>query len=229
VVKFSDDLDVLSRTLYGESDPNNLKDAEAIASVIVNRKKLRNWPNSIARVCLQPWQFSCWNQNDPMRERIIGVTTNDAWFRECIDIAQRAVIDDLADPTHRSTHYYATYIAKPKWAKSKKPVYAVTHRKGSQHLFFNNIDTPPPQTPREALDQQRPLSSTGTVKAAAAGGVASAGVAGAIAEQADQLTPAVGLIGTIATWGPWAIVAVLLVAIGIMLWRRYDDRRQGLR
>ena len=49
----------------GEAEAKDIDDAQAIAHVIVNRMRLPNWPDSAAEVCLQPWQFSCWNKNDP--------------------------------------------------------------------------------------------------------------------------------------------------------------------
>lgn len=134
------DLEILAKTLYGEASANNVKDAEAIASVILNRVKLKNWPNQIDAVCLQPWQFSCWNKE--YRSRIDNAKGK--WYQQCIEIARRAISGEIADPTWRSTHYYATYIGVPKWAFGKKPVYSVEHKSGSKHLFFNDIDTPKP-------------------------------------------------------------------------------------
>jgi len=40
-------IDILARTLYGESVPNNIEDAQAIAAVVMNRVKLQNWPNTV--------------------------------------------------------------------------------------------------------------------------------------------------------------------------------------
>lgn len=223
----SNDIDVMARTLYGEADARNRTDAIAIAWVIKNRCKLPNWPNSISKVCLQAWQFSCWNQNDPQRERIIAVSHN-RWFTECLDIAESVVNGRIPDPTNRATHYYATYISKPKWARGHDPVYEVAHKRGSKHLFFNDIDTKPPKSAKEALDQEYPLTSTGTVKAATVG-AAGVSAVGALAETTDQLSPALSFITIMSEYGVWAIVAVLLAVIAFMLWRRYDDRREGLR
>src|SRR4051794_15177463 len=84
--KFTErDLDTMARTLYGEAEANNAADAKAIAWVIVNRADLPNWPDSVAQVCLQPWQFSCWNPGDPNRDRILNAKST--WFERCREIA----------------------------------------------------------------------------------------------------------------------------------------------
>lgn len=225
----NDDLDVLARTILGESEAWNRLDAEAIACVILNRAEYPNWPRKISEVCLQPWQFSCWNQNDPQRVRIIQAeASSNRWFAACIDIAKRALNGEIKDITKGSTHYYATYVKKPKWARGHTPVYEVHHKNSYEHIFYNDIDTPAPKDAAEALHQSRPLSSTGTAKGATAG-VVGAGAIGALAENAESITPVFSFADTLAGYGQTAIIVVLLMAIAYMMWRRYDDRRNGLR
>ena len=137
------DLDTLARTLYGEAESDNCIDAIAIAWVILNRARLPNWPDSITGVCLQSWAFSCWNIGDPNRSRILAARGE--WFKHCQRIAADVVNGAIPDPTVRSTHYYATFIKEPKWARGHTPVYGVKHRRGDEHRFFNDIDTPAPK------------------------------------------------------------------------------------
>lgn len=213
-------IDTLARTLFGEAKANDTEDAVAIACVIVNRAKHKLWPDNISQVCLQPYQFSCWNANDPNRTRILNA--KGTWFAKCLKVARMAVDGDLADPTNGSTHYH-TRAVKPKWSKGKKPVYET-----AGHLFFNDIDTPAPKTAKEALDQKRPLKSTGTVKAAQ---VAAAGTVtvSAAAEAVQQLEPALPLVQQLIQVAPWLIIGLLLVCMGYMVWRRIEDRKAGLR
>lgn len=216
------DIDILARTLYGEAEPNNVADATAIAAVIVNRHRLLRWGNTIAKVCQQPWQFSCWNTNDPNRARIEAASGH--WFDVCCGIAERAVDGVLTDPTGFSTHYYETGIRMPKWAKGKKPVFKVAHKRGTAHVFYNNIDTPAPTSARQALDQKKSLASTRTVKAQATVATGVTGL-GTIDQLKEQLEP-------FAYWVQWAQYALLALAVaGILwtLWARFDDRRKGLR
>lgn len=219
-------LDVFARTLFGEAEAGNVEDARSIACVIKNRVNFPNWPDKIEEVCLQPWQFSCWNANDPNRVRIANASGE--WFNKCLEIAREAMSDDHVDITNFSTHYYATYVQIPRWARKKTPVKEVRHRTGYAHIFFNNIDTVPPQTVIDALEQNRPLTQCGTVTAAKISGVASAGIAGA-APLLKDAAPAIPLLQKLADHAPTAVIVILAIGIGYMVWRRIDDRNNGLR
>lgn len=219
------DLDILARTLYGEAESNNEADARAIASVIVNRTKFPNWPNDVSSVCLQPWQFSCWNAGDPNRERIQAASG--AWFEKCKKIAGLALAGDLTDITHRATHYYETKSRKPKWSKGKIACYSVEHRNGGAHFFFNDIDTPPPVTAPQALEQVKPLSGSRTMRGAQV--AASATVLSVAAEAIDKVQPAFPFLEAMAQYAPWMLAALALVGIGYMVYARMDDRAKGYR
>lgn len=223
----TDDLDILTRTLYGEADARNEADAYAIGCVVMNRTRHKLWPDDVSEVCLQPWQFSCWNPGDPGRERITKVKANDPWFLKCREIA-RSLIAGGEDVTNGATHYYATYIPKPKWAKGKRACYEVHHRRSGSHLFFNDIDTPAPKTAREALEQKRPIGQTGTIKAARTGVVATTGI-GLGAEVVRDYAPTIPLMQTALEYAPWVIVVVLLSVVLYMAWRRIEDRKAGYR
>ncbi len=211
-------IDTLARTLYGEAKAHDEQDATAIACVVMNRVALPNWPNDVEAVCIQPYQFSCWNTNDPNRARIFKA--NGAWFDKCVQIAMKAVDHQLVDPTNASTHYH-TPAVKPAWSRGKKPVYVT-----SGHLFFNDIDTKPPTTPKEALNQIRPVSKTDTVIATQIGGAASIGI-GAVSQAVETLEPALPLATTLARVAPWAIVAVLALVLLYIVWSRYQARKEG--
>lgn len=214
-------IDVLARTLLGEAKANNVDDAIAIACVVVNRIVLPNWPDDAEAVCFQPFQFSCWNTNDPNRARIMkAVSRPGSWFEKCIEIATAAVDRKLPDPTKRSTHYH-TPAVKPAWSKKKKPVYET-----AGHRFFNDIDTPPPATATEALNQAKPLGKTDTMLTAKAAGMASVGIT-AVSQTVDALEPALPLAQTLATAAPWAIVAVLAIALAYVAWSRAQARKAG--
>ncbi len=211
-------IDTLARTLYGEAKPNDIQDATAIACVVMNRVALPNWPDDVESVCIQPYQFSCWNTSDPNRARIFKASG--AWFDKCVQIAMKAVDHQLVDPTNCSTHYH-TPAVKPAWSKGKKPTYI-----SSGHLFFNNIDTKPPASAKDALNQIRPIGSTETMVATKIGGVASVGI-GAVSQAIEALEPAMPLATTLAQAAPWAIVAVLAMALFYIAWSRYQARKEG--
>jgi hypothetical protein len=229
-MRLTDDVDVLARTLYGEAEAWDREDAEAIAAVVMNRVRWANWPNTAAAVCQQAWQFSCWNPGDPNRSRILAVNAGEAWFEECRAIAQRAVNGDLADITGGATHYIADYIKAPRWAKGHQPCF-VSGAGRYKHLFFNDIDTPPPATAKDALDQARPLSATRTVKGAVAAGTAAVGSVAVqpLVDAVQAAAPLLPIVQDLARAAPWVLAAIVVAAAIWIGWARWDDRNKGLR
>lgn len=134
------DIDVLARTIYGEARGESISGQEAVASVIMNRvsfSKRRGrywWGNSVSDVCQAPWQFSCWNKNDPNYSKLIKVGSEDIYFCMCRRIAERAVSGTLEDTTNGATHYH-TKNCLPAWARNKKPCAEI-----GAHLFYNDIE-----------------------------------------------------------------------------------------
>jgi spore germination cell wall hydrolase CwlJ-like protein len=57
---------VLARTLWAEARSQGGEGMHAVANVILNRAAQPDWwGKDIRSVCLAPYQFSCWNENDP--------------------------------------------------------------------------------------------------------------------------------------------------------------------
>lgn len=141
---------ILARTLYGEAAGEGAAGMEAVAHVVLNRVDAnRWWGRSIQGVCLQNYQFSCWNQNTPMRQKLLGLQTTNAVFKQAIDIARRLVslhrqgLSDSAmhaervraDHTNGATHYYAPrLVATPRWAQGKQRCARI-----GGHDFFKGI------------------------------------------------------------------------------------------
>ncbi len=131
---------LLARTIYGEARGESVRGKEAIAAVILNRVQRSNdrggywWGNDLAGVCLKPWQFSCWNSDDPNCEKIKKVSMENRVFQSCIRIARRAVAGTLGDPTGGATHYHGR-TANPPWARGKAPSAEI-----GGHLFYANIE-----------------------------------------------------------------------------------------
>lgn len=134
----SGDVLTLARTIYGEAAQESQIGKEAIANVVMNRVRSRRWPNTVTAVCRQPWQFSAWNANDPMRARIEKLWPgSNSTFNTCIAIAERAVRYQLPDQTNGATHYYATYIPEPSWVRNS-PDRVMTRQIGV-HKFYKGI------------------------------------------------------------------------------------------
>ncbi len=133
------DIDTLARTLYGEARGEPYLGKVAVANVVYNRASigLRHphfGEGTIASACLAPWQFSCWNSNDPNREVILAVTDVDPIYADCLDIAATACAGQLDDVTDGATYYFAKGSPEPAWAVDKSPCAKV-----GKHLFYKDI------------------------------------------------------------------------------------------
>lgn len=131
-----DEVDVLTRTVYGEARGEPADGQAAVAWVIRNRaSKGRSYMGrSIKEVCLKPQQFSCWNIDDPNRAKLLSLSTNDSLYKSIREIVVQVLNETRPDNTHGSLHYHANSI-KPSWTNGKTPVATIGH-----HLFYNNID-----------------------------------------------------------------------------------------
>ncbi|MDR1561253.1 MAG: cell wall hydrolase [Holosporaceae bacterium] len=129
-----EDLDVLSRTIYGETRGDlyrfGVASLIAVANVVANRKN-KNFAKTIRDVCLAPHQFSCWNKNDANYEKIKNITTDCAVFRKCQEIAENVLLEKWPDLTDGCDHYHHRNI-KPYWAAYFEP-----KRAFGSHYFYN--------------------------------------------------------------------------------------------
>ena len=138
------DQDILARTLWGEARGEGVAGQIAVAWSIRNRVEmdLHNdgkpdwWGEGYAGVCKKPYQFSCWNRNDPNFAYLSGAKPIP--FRELAQarIAADQVIDGkVPDPTGGATHYYAIVMkTPPAWAAKAKQ----TLKLGG-HVFFKDV------------------------------------------------------------------------------------------
>ncbi|MCC9623924.1 cell wall hydrolase [Thalassospira sp. MA62] len=133
------EIEILARTLYGEARGEDLAGIEAVACVILNRVKFAKargrywWGNDVAGVCLKPGQFSCWNDTDPNRIKLLAINPRDGAYRLCKRIAKRALAGDVMDRTDGATHYH-TYAVDPYWARGHVPTAEI-----GNHLFYKDI------------------------------------------------------------------------------------------
>jgi len=128
-------IDVLARTIWGEARGESGQGREAVANVVINRARRRRkqFGLSVEDVCRKPWQFSCWNPNDPNRNKLERVTLNDPVFPACLYIARRAMSGNLPDRTQDSTHYHLDNIA-PNWSQGHAPAVRI-----GRHWFYNDV------------------------------------------------------------------------------------------
>ena len=114
------DIDILTRTIYGEARGEPLEAQEGVAAVVMNRVHSATtwWGRDVMSVCLWPYQFSCWNSGDPNRATILKARRGAGAFLDCQVIAWRATRGVLDDPTGGATHYHTVGITLPDWAGS---------------------------------------------------------------------------------------------------------------
>lgn len=138
----SQNIDTLLRTIYGEARGEGRPGMIAVANVVMNRlnSDVTWWGTDVYSICRKPWQFSCWNQNDPNRQLIQNLSSG-VLYDMCKEIATMAVDNELPDTTNGATSYYAESMPEPpKWAIGMTPCAKIGHQ-----LFFREANTGPPE------------------------------------------------------------------------------------
>jgi len=133
------ELELLTGLIDGEAEGEPWHGKVAVATVA----KVRwmhpghwNWGRNPREVILKPMQFSCFNRNDPNRERILSnAMIRTPQWRECEMIAQAVYCGHIKDflddmPTHY--HVIDPGGVIPKWAKNMNKVFRV-----GKHQFYS--------------------------------------------------------------------------------------------
>lgn len=127
--------------LWGEARGQSLTEKAGVAHVILNRASKPYGPGGVPRwwmqdhsedlltrvksVILQPWQFSCFNANDPNSSKLLEAPYRDggsAW-NECVAVCAAALDGLVSDPTNDADHYHSYGLTDyalgkwPSWAK----------------------------------------------------------------------------------------------------------------
>jgi len=111
---------IISYTLYAEARGEPFEGMKAVAAVIQTRA--RRAGISMAEVCLQSKQFSCWNGLTDVPEFYItgeGIKTADLAARtKCFGLTWVLMVNTT--PWHHFTHFYNPDKATPGWAYDLK-------------------------------------------------------------------------------------------------------------
>jgi spore germination cell wall hydrolase CwlJ-like protein len=116
---------VVALTILAEARGEGRDGMAAVACVIAQRAENRSITPE--KVCLQKWQFSCWNGKTEQDLDHLYKSPMADWalyLEENIRNMNRAKVG-FAD------HYYADWIKAPYWAKGKKPVAVI-----GKHKFY---------------------------------------------------------------------------------------------
>ena len=108
----------------------------ACANVVKNRvlSPVTWWGKTWKEVMLKPYQFSCFNENDPNMTKM-----SEAWENKCTNlgmkqaawVAKGIICGELKDNTKGATHYHSIGIGTPKWAMGQVPLMKI-----GNHLFY---------------------------------------------------------------------------------------------
>lgn len=129
------DIDILARTVYGESRGESDRGQLAAAFVVVNRAA--KYRVGIGEACLLSTHFSCWNNardNDRNQLAMMTADLSDPIYAQCMIAAVKAAHGFTGDPTMGATHYHADTIEPPSWARNHGYV-SIGH-----HRFYRGID-----------------------------------------------------------------------------------------
>ena len=138
------DLQTMTLTVWAEARGEPEEGQRAVAWVIRNRYEHPGWwsrqkgdgipDDTIAAVCRDKCQFSCWNASDQNNRRLYDPATARtlAYMRIralCLDVLEAPAKED---PTHGADYYCTRAVAdKTAWARGKTPVATIGH-----HQFY---------------------------------------------------------------------------------------------
>jgi spore germination cell wall hydrolase CwlJ-like protein len=123
---------VVAITLLGEARGEGDAGMYAVACVIQKRAEERKL--TLAQVCNEEWQFSCWNKGQEkyldLMARLLKSNTVQAKYAKLLARAMCAGGKLTQDFTGNANHYHATYVT-PSWVKGKTPTRII-----GKHLFY---------------------------------------------------------------------------------------------
>lgn len=128
------ELEIFAKTLFFEAGSTcDLQEVLHIAWVIRNRVEKKRWfKKNYIEVCLQKWQFSCWNHKT--FNEIKKIKLNNFRYLMCMMIAEYVKDSPKKfNPIPGVCYYYNPQLCCPSWAKKLKRIYPQLNLK---HLFL---------------------------------------------------------------------------------------------
>ena len=131
---------LLARMVFGEARNCSEVERVAIAYTVINRAndgKIWNG-ETIREAILKPKQYSCFNENDVNRDKLMDPETYDPKsFGECLDVAKKVLSGEFEDPTNGATHYFNPKVSNPSWAKKLEKIGRIETSSGpGKHEFY---------------------------------------------------------------------------------------------
>src|SRR5215471_9766039 len=104
-----DQITVTALTVAMEAAGESYEGKLGVAYVISNRA--RNDNKSLSDICLQPYQFSCWNTDSPTRTNLDQI--EEETMAECLKAVLDAWYELVDDPTNGADHYLNLAVCDP--------------------------------------------------------------------------------------------------------------------
>ncbi|MGI6667210.1 MAG: cell wall hydrolase [Bacillota bacterium] len=101
------ELDLLARVVHGEAASESFEGKVAVAAVVLNRVDSPIFPDTIAGVVYEPWQFSC----------VGGWLFNSTPSADSYNAARAAL--NGWDPTYGALYYFNYHIVTNPWLWAK--------------------------------------------------------------------------------------------------------------
>lgn len=132
---------VLGLTVWGEARGESVEGQVAVAWVVKNRAARRK--QTIQKVCLAPWQFSCWWEDSAnatllaarAETMLAGRIMPEPRWLDLLQRCHQVLVGAIPDPTQGADHYLTTALYggddAPTWAKTM-PVSTTIGR----HIFL---------------------------------------------------------------------------------------------
>jgi N-acetylmuramoyl-L-alanine amidase len=133
---FSEESIVLA-TLWAECRSEPLEGMLAVAEVIRRRTKDHyNSDGTLTGTCCKPYQFSCWNQDDKQRLRMLNLSDQDSMVMRMRDVWENS---EFTDYSNGAVLYYSPDAMRPpgsvpEWTKDCRLVATI-----GRHLFYVEV------------------------------------------------------------------------------------------
>ena len=218
------DTETVAKTIYGEARSEGVEGMRAVAHVIANRvAQPRWWGKGWRGVCLKPKQFSCWNEGDPNRDRLLYISRHDRGYNEAYTIAVSVMGGfDTDDPTGGADHYHNNSVA-PSWSDDAKRTAVI-----GRHIFYkleNGIAVVAPAPSSRTVTGAKIATGT-AVTVAGLGEVA--GHLETVSDIAYTLGPFAQVLPLLIAWWPYLVIVALAGGLGYAVWRGIQRHREGM-
>lgn len=126
---------LLTALVMGEAEGEDFIGKLAVGCVVRNRTKDNRWPSTVDDVILQPYQFSCFNEDNARYSVVLasircGNNFGIMAWRESRAVGYLITGNWCSDITWGANHYHAVDCT-PHWADEIAPCYA-----HGRHIFY---------------------------------------------------------------------------------------------